>query len=114
MPHNSRLGCYHGAVINFSMVSYSCLASNDYKIPDLCAPADRHLGHKNGIFSDLHVVAYLYMIIDLCTLPDEGIPRCRPVDGSICPYLHVISDDDTANLRYLVMSAAFQYVPETV
>ncbi len=51
--------------------------------------------------ADTHVVRYVAEIIDPDAVLDDRIANRATIDSGICPYLDVVSNNETAYLRYL-------------
>ena len=66
------------------------------------------------MLADFHVVRDLDEIINLRALADDGRAERAAVNRHVRADLHVIADDDVANLRNFAVDAAVQHVAESV
>src|SRR5438309_1658273 len=75
---------------------------------------DTRLPDDQTMLADLHVVRDLDEVVDLCSFADDRRPQCAPIDGHTRADLHVIADDDIADLWHFAMDAVVQHVAVTV
>ncbi len=81
------------------MPGETTLTTDHVAVPDMRRPGYAGLGGKYVASADRNIVGYLYEIVELGPLADNGAPECGAVYGSVCSDLHVVADLDDARLR---------------
>ena len=72
------------------------------------------LRHQNAVTPDDHIVADLHLVVDLGALPDHGVAARSTVDRGIGADLHVVLDDDPADLGHLLVPLRARQVAEAI
>ena len=72
-------------------------------------------GDKDAVVvADHHVVRDLHQVVDLRALAHDGGPERSPINGHVRAKLHIIADDDIADLRHLAMDGAVLHIAKAV
>src|ERR1051326_1981400 len=66
------------------------------------------------MFAEHNVMGDLDQVVDLRTFADDGGPQRSPINSDIGPDLHVVTDNDVADLRHLAVESAIRHIAETV
>src|ERR1035438_10327942 len=90
------------------------LPAENHVTPQLGAAGDPRLADDDAMVADRHVVSYLHQVINLGALADDRRPESAAINGHIRPDLHVVADDDIADLRNLAVRAVVEHVAEAV
>ena len=112
--HDPGLGGDDGAVADFEVAGEADLAGEGDVVAELGAAGDAGLGDDEAMLAEGDVMGDLDQVIDLGATPDDGGAERAPVDGHIGADLHVVHDDDLADLRDLAMDPAVEDITETV
>src|SRR5512139_2113096 len=96
------------------MVPYTNLSCEHNAIADLHTSANTDLGNYYTIFAYYNVMAYLDEVIYLCSGTYNCVSCRRPVYGNICADLHIVFNDYSADLRYLIVHSLFKYISKTI
>src|SRR5437879_2029861 len=89
------------------MAYYPCLPPDCDAGADLCAAGYACLGGNGGMRAYFNIVSYLYQVIKLNALLDDGGFNGGAVYGSISSDFYLIMYDDLARLGYFFIRAVF-------
>src|ERR1700730_14712332 len=92
---------HHHVVGNRQVTGDTDAASDHASLADRRAAGNPHATRNGAMGAYGHVVAYLYLIIQLHPMLDHGVIDRAPIHGGVCPDLHVVADLDAAHLRHL-------------
>ena len=84
------------------MVSYDGLATYAY----LCC--------KQTMFTHHDAVTEVYLAIDFCSLPNDGVTGYTFVDGTSCPDLYIVVQDGAATATPLYESFFCLFIVEGI
>src|SRR3989338_3591889 len=73
-----------------------------------------NLCSKYAPFSDGDIMSNLYKVINLCPTSYYGISHCPPVYGCIGSYLHIVLNNNTTDLWYLVVNTFMRCISKSV
>ena len=110
----SALCSNESLVGNGDVACSTCLASEHTPLAHLCAACKSYLCRHHGVFAHLHIVGYLYEIVQLDALVYYGTSHCRAVNAGVSANLNVVLDGNDTYLRYLVVSVLVRCEPESV
>ena len=89
----------HGAVADADVVADGRLAAQHDPAPSFTMPARPTWPVDNAVRADLHVVADLNEIVDLCPAANARGAELRAIDARTGADLDIVFDDDVADLR---------------
>src|SRR6266702_3296954 len=92
---------HHHVVGNRQVTGDSDAAADHASLTDRGAAGNPHATRDGGVSADGHVVAHLYLIVQLHPMLHHRVVDGTPIDGGVCTDLHVVADPDAAHLRYL-------------
>jgi hypothetical protein len=87
------------ALTDAQMSSHCSLAADLNEILQYCGTGDPNLCDDDAATSQTDIVSDLNQIIEPRAGTDDGVMRGSSVDGGIGANLHIVSDDDAAELR---------------
>ncbi len=96
------------------MVVHADLAAQHDEIAEPRRTGNTDLTDDDTMAADLHVVGDLHEIVDLRALTDHRVEHMAAVDRGIGADLHIVLDDDAADLRNLGMLLPAELEPEPV
>ena len=102
---DAALGTEDTVVGYLDMSRYAYLAREDTMLADFRTTGDTYLGAEESGFTYLYVMRYLHEVVYLRVLADDGRTHHGAVDGGVGTYLHVVLDDDSPDLRDLLIDA---------
>ena len=100
-------GAQHDVISDLDMVGNAALSAQDYVSSHLHRPGQGAQSRYGTVFSDIVVVGDLNQIIDLGSLPDNGLAESGPVAADIAADLNVVLDDYFSYLRNLYLEPVF-------
>ena len=98
----------HSAGFDAGVVANADLSSHDDVVFDRDAAGEAGLGGDDYIFSELAVVADVNEIIDFCALADASFVEGSAVDGRVGSDFDVVFEDETADLRGLLVASCLR------
>ena len=90
------------------------LAAHHHEVAELGGAGNARLADDDAMPADHHVVADLHEVIDLGALADHRVLERAAVDAAVGADLHVVLDDDAADLRHLEVTLAAHGEAEAV
>ena len=85
---------------NCEMIADGGLSAYHYAVAKCGAASDSRLSGQHAVTADADVMANLDQIIDHGPCADYRIVKRTPIDGRIGANLHIVFDDDPAELRH--------------
>src|SRR5581483_9266723 len=85
-----------------------------HEIPEGHAAGNPSLRHKNAMATDFNIVSDLHQVVDLCSLPDNGVADRAAVDGGAGADFDIVLDNHPSDLRHLDMDRTPHDVAESV
>src|ERR1700736_2195893 len=92
---------YHHVVGNRQVARDTDAAADHASLADRRASGDPHATRDGCMGPYGHVVAHLYLIVQLHTMLHHRVVDGAPIDGGVRTDLHVVADPDAAYLRHL-------------
>ena len=89
-------------------------AANPAKTPDARTAGDPYAGRNCRVCTDMHVVSYLYLIVQFYAVLNDRVINRSPVYRGIGADFDIITDPDAAYLRHLDPVIPLHCNPETV
>ena len=111
---NAGLWPDDGAVADLDVIDHADLPGQSDVFAEPSAAGDSRLGCDHGMLTDDHIVGDLYQVVDLGSSLNDGFAQRRSIDRGIGADLHVIFDDDDADLRDLDPPGTGAGITETV
>src|SRR5215471_7930983 len=90
------------------------LSGQDDAILDDDAAGDAALRDDDAVATDPHIVSDLYQVVDLGAFADDGIAIGAAIDGGAGADLHVVLNDDAADLQHFAVTACSHHIAESV
>src|ERR1700716_622077 len=90
---------HHHVVGNRQVTGDTDAAADHASLTDRRASGNPHATRDGAMGPYGHVVAHLYLIVQLHTMLYHRVVDGAPVDGGVCTDLHVVADLDAAHLR---------------
>src|SRR5262249_5759277 len=103
-----------GAHADLDVADGAGTASHGDEVRQFGGAGDAALGRDYAVPTYNDVVGYLHQIIDFGAFADNRILKCPAVDGGVGADLHVVLDDDAADLRDLEVAARAHGEAESV
>lgn len=106
----------HHSFANAGMLANPDLPAEYRSILNDDAAGKARLGCDDDVFTNLAIVSDVNQVVDLRSAPDSGLIEGAPIDGRIRPNLHIIFNDQSSNLRKLLVMArlAIPHVTEAI
>src|SRR5579859_2134294 len=105
---------HHHVVGNRQMTRDTDTAADHAPLTDRRAARNAHTTRDGGMSAYGHVVAHLYLIVQLHPMLHHRVVDGAPIDGGVRTDLHVVADPDAAHLRHLHPSARIGRETEAV
>src|ERR1700736_6060047 len=90
---------HHHVVGNRQVTGDTDAAADHASLTDRRAAGNPHATRNGGMSAYGHVVAYLYLIVQLHPMLHHRVVDGAPVDGGVRTDLYVVADPDAAHLR---------------
>src|SRR6185503_9959723 len=103
-----------GAGADLDVPDQARLAAHDHEIPELRRAGDADLADDHAMPAHHDVVPDLHEIINFRAFADHGVLERAAVDAAVGADLHVVLDDDAADLRHLDVTLGAHGEAETV
>src|SRR5262249_11256577 len=101
IAHDTALRGDPRAAADHEMPDKAALTTDHHPVAKLGAAGNTHLGYQDAPSTILHVVPDLHEIINHGAGADHRIRAGAAIDGGVRADLHIILDDDPAELRHL-------------
>ena len=111
---NPRLRTDGRALADLDMIDDSNLPGESYILAQLRAARDTSLRRDHRILPNLNVMRDLHQIVDFRAAANHRAAQRRAVDGGVGADLHIVLDDDDADLRDFDSRCAPPRVTETI
>src|ERR1700692_830768 len=105
---------HHDVVGDRQVTGDTDAAADHASLTDRRAPGNSHATRDGAMGPYGHVVADLYLIVQLHAIFHHRVVDGAPIDGGVCTDLHVVADPDAAHLRHLHPSPRVGRETETV
>ena len=101
IPNHTRLPRNHGIVADRNMVNDRHLPAYCYMSPQPRTSRNAGLCNNDAVLADLTVVGHLHKIVYFSASTNTGSFQCGSVNGDIGAELHIVLNDNYADLRDL-------------
>src|SRR5438477_6892803 len=114
VTHNARFCAYSRLPAECEMSGDSRLRSHNAIIAQAGAPGKTGLPHDQAMVPHDDIVSHVNEVIDFGAFADDGRTEGRAVDGSVGANLHIVLNNDVANLQNLAMATFVQHITVTI